>query len=197
MSDTLAIFLGKLLASTVVSAIVSAATVYFVVDMSLRGTESAIQTTNKRIDDLRGELTSIFELKFEALQLQIKDEFSQTRKEIKKAELDTGVKIAGALPNWEPVDFGSFQLFLDPKAASLQSISKSDPVVAAWALTAGNSAEAMAIMSSSVLIAADKSAGQVQMKWVSKSADGDALLTEFLKHKDCATISQRAMSENG
>lgn len=107
MQNTLLIFAGKLLAS----ALVTAGTVYFVVDMSLRGMESSIQTTNKRIDDLRNEINSTLDLKFANLELQIKNEFLETRKEINKAELSpsesikTIKKLQGQ--NIEPVLTGS------------------------------------------------------------------------------------------
>ncbi len=191
MHDTIAIFLGKLLGSAAVTAVVSAATVYFVVDMSLRGMESSITTTNLRIDDLREDLTSTLDLKFKNLELQLKNEFSETRKEIKKAELETGIKIAGALPNWEPKDFGTFQLLLDPQASSLEAISKADQVVALWAKMVVNKAEAQQMMASGLFIAANESVkGVPEIKWVSKAGGSDELLTEFLKFKDCATISQ-------
>jgi hypothetical protein len=195
--DTIAIFFGKMLATALVTAIISMAGVYFVVDMSQRGIETAIETTNKRIDDLRGDLGSLktdlvsrIDLKFEALQLQLKNEFDDTRREFKKAELDTGVKIAGALPEWRPVGFGTVDILLDPNAASLRIISKTDPLFADWARAAGNVDEANTIMASGLMIAAVEKAGKIDVQWVGKTPDGDILLTEFLKFKDCATISQ-------
>jgi hypothetical protein len=192
VQNTIAIFIGKMLATAVVTALVSMAGIYFVVDMSQRGIEAAIETTNKRIDDLRTDLVSRIDLKFEALQLQLKNEFSETRKEFKKADIETGVKIAGALPGWLPVDFGAFKLFLDPKAASLASISKSDPVFAIWAENPQNAPELKSIEKNGLMVQAQTGDGiaSAVVKWVEASSDSDKLLTEFLKYKECATISQ-------
>ena len=190
MQDTFAIFLGKMLASAIVTALVSVAAIYFVVDMSLRGTETAIETTNKRIDDLRNELVSRIDLKFEALEMQLKNEFSQTRKEIKKAEIETGVKVAGALPGWRPIDYQGIQLFLDPKGASLAQISMADPVFASWANNPANASELSRIESSGLIIQPFRSAIDTQVRWEANSKDADGFLTALMKFKDCTKISQ-------
>jgi hypothetical protein len=190
MTDTFSIFLGKLLASAVVTALVTMAGIYFVVDMSLRGTESAIETTNKRIDDLRNELTSRIDLKFEALEQQLKNEFSDTRREIKKAELDSGVRVAGALPQWKLTDFGTFQVLLDPKAPTLSTISKADPVFAVWAKNPENASELKQIESSGFIVQPSLGVDFTKIKWQPNSTDADAMLTSLLSFKNCATISE-------
>lgn len=59
MSDTIAIFLGKALASAVISALVSGAVVWWAVDTGLRGIENSLDNTtatiNERITDVKDD----------------------------------------------------------------------------------------------------------------------------------------------
>jgi hypothetical protein len=75
-----------------IAALAIIGSVYFIVDMSLRGIEKSIEITNKRIDDLDRNLTNQFSVRTEALEKALRAEFTQTRELIRRGSLD-------ALPN--------------------------------------------------------------------------------------------------
>jgi hypothetical protein len=62
--------------------------VYFIVDMSLRGIEKSIEITNKRIDDLDRNLVNQFNVKVESLEKILRSEFGQTRELIRRGSLE-------------------------------------------------------------------------------------------------------------
>ena len=77
---------GRFLGGALISALLAIGGVWFVVDMSLRGMESSVETTNKRIDDLRAEVISHIDLKMQNLELRLLQEFEITRSIIKRAD---------------------------------------------------------------------------------------------------------------
>jgi hypothetical protein len=71
-----------------IAALAIIGSVYFIVDMSLRGIEKSIEITNKRIDDLDRNLTNQFNVRIEALEKALRAEFIQTRDLIRRGSLD-------------------------------------------------------------------------------------------------------------
>jgi hypothetical protein len=129
--------------------------VHFIVHNALRGLENSVDgvrsqlemqsaSLNTRIDDLSKSLNEKIDLKFELLSEKLDNQFSETRKEIKKADASTGragvLNCAGEVPRtpyiegMRTVDYGGFEIFLNPAAESLNSISMAAPVFVSWAL---------------------------------------------------------------
>lgn len=81
--------------------------VYFIVDNALRGLENSVDgvrsqieqqsaSLNTRIEDLSRSLNEKIDLKFELINQKLDSEFTETRKDIKKADL----QIDELIPNY-------------------------------------------------------------------------------------------------
>ncbi|MBX3568313.1 MAG: hypothetical protein KF914_09655 [Rhizobiaceae bacterium] len=114
---------GRFIAGALISALLAVGGVWFVVDLSLRGVESSIEVTNKRIDDLRVELVRHIDQRMELLEFKLTEEFQSTREAIKKAELlPKKTNEGGETPNMDPIRTASADIKVDIASVSPEEI---------------------------------------------------------------------------
>ena len=77
---------GRFLAGALISAALAVGGVWFVVDMSLRGMETAVEATNDRIGDVQSNLQQL-RSEFTAFRADVKNEFDATRDAITRTTL--------------------------------------------------------------------------------------------------------------
>jgi hypothetical protein len=177
--------------------------VYFIVDNVLRGLENSVDgvrsqiqmqsaSLNTRIDDLTRSLNEKIDLKFELLNQKLDGEFSDTRKEIKKADLQfNGLRFA---PNKVPfiemkfVDIGSYRMRLNPSAPTLASILMADPTFANWAKIASNVDELKRLQADGVVVQAKLATGGPEVKWFGKSPIAAVALADWMRQENCVGI---------
>ena len=81
----LGLTLGRFVTGSLISAGIAIGGVWFVVDMSLRGMEKAIDTTNLSIQQLERAMAEKIESSIQILRADLKNEFRDTREAIEKA----------------------------------------------------------------------------------------------------------------
>jgi hypothetical protein len=176
--------------------------VYFIVDNALRGLENSVDgvrsqivqqsaSLNTRIDDLSRSLNEKIDLKFELLSQKLESEFSDTRKEIKKADLplnDLLRDLAIPFPELKLTEVGSFEMLLNPSAPTLDSISMADPTFANWAKILSNSEELKKLQASGIVVHATATKTGPEVTWVAASDGAQIALDAISKMKDCLGV---------
>jgi hypothetical protein len=184
--------------------------VYFIVDNALRGLENSVDgvrsqiemqsvSLNTRIDDLSKSLNEKIDLKFELLSEKLDNQFSETRKEIKKADASTGrarvLNYAGIerlktpyLEGMRTVDYGGFEIFLNPAAESLDAITMADPVFVSWALDSKNSDELKRLRMNGLVVQAVDTKTGPQVTWVDASVGAQSTLDAILRMNGCLGV---------
>jgi hypothetical protein len=80
---------GRFIAGALISTLMAIGGVWFVVQQSIAGLQTAVETTNERIGDFRQDISRLDE-RIENLRAEMRSEFDKTREAYKKASLETG-----------------------------------------------------------------------------------------------------------